>query len=271
MFSTTFNALLKESAFAYEILGSGVTQIRRANYAKKGIYYQAFINLTVGLERIGKLFLLLDYYIQNNGSFPDERYLKKEIGHNIEKLYLRSIEIKKKYNFKFAFIDNLDDQIYQNIIKILSEFAMTDRYENLNILVNAKQENNPIQQWYENVDMLLFQKCVTKRKKEQIIQNACVIDRLVSPYMLVMHSGEDGSTITEVGDASMRTGIYEAVCPYRQLYVAHIIRFWTELLWELQYKAMSLGKEDIPFFSDMFGCFYNNDSYLKTRKNYENC
>lgn len=32
---------------------------------------------------------------------------------------------------------------------------------------------------------------------------------------------------------------------------------------------MNLGKEDIPWFNEGFGCFYNTDSYLKTRKNYE--
>jgi len=271
LYSKTFNALGNEAAFAFEILQSGITQIRKANYAKKGAYFQSFINLSVGLERIGKLCLILDYYIEHNGDFPSETYLKKNIGHNIIKLYEKSLGVKEKYNFKFTWLNKLEHDIHQNILEILSDFAIKDRYENINILVNTKQENNPIQKWFEKVDMLIFEQRISDTKKKKIYIQAQQVHQLISPFTLVMHSSESGDEITEVQEASLRTGIYKAVSPYRQLYVAHIIRFWTELIWELQYKAMDLGKEEIPFFSDMFGCFYNADSYLRTRKNYETC
>ena len=38
-----FVALLNEAQFTKEILGIGVTQLYKANYAQKGIYYQSFI------------------------------------------------------------------------------------------------------------------------------------------------------------------------------------------------------------------------------------
>jgi len=264
-----FTALSKEGQFAFEILHSGVTQLRKANYAKKGLYYQSFINLTVGIERIAKLCILLDYYIDSNGKFPNDKFVRK-IGHDINKLYNKSIDIKEKYSLKFKYLNTLNE-IHFNILDILSNFATKDRYENINILVNAKQENNPIGQWFENVDMLLFNKHISKKKKAKIINNAKTIDYFASPFTLVRHSSEDDSEINQVYEASLRTGIYTAICPYRQLYTIQIIRFWTELLWALQYKAQSLGNDDIPFFSDMFGCFYNDDSYLRTRKNYETC
>jgi hypothetical protein len=125
--------------------------------------------------------------------------------------------------------------------------------------------------WFENVDMVLFEKHVSKKKKEAIIKNAEMINNLISPFTIVRHSSENDTEINQVTEASMRTGIYEAVSPYRQLYTIQIIRFWTELLWELQYKAQSLGNDEIPYFSDMFGCFYNDDSYFRTRKNYDTC
>jgi len=268
MFNDTFKSLSKEAAFAFDILNSGVTQIRKANYAKKGIYYQSFINLSVGIERVSKLCILLDFYIKNNGQFPNDKFLRK-IGHDINKLYTMSLDIKKEYSFEFQFMDNLDSEIHQNILSILSDFAVKDRYENLNNLVNAKQENNTISIWFNNVDMKLFEKHISKNKKLKIINNAKIISDLCSPFMLVQHTSEDDDNINEVEEASLRTGIYEAVCPYRQLYIAQIIRFWTELLRALQYEAMEIGKEDIPYFSDMFGCFYNKDSYLRSRKNYE--
>jgi len=271
MYGKTFNALANEASFAFEILNSGITQIRKANYAKKGVYFQSFINLSVGLERIGKLCLILDHYIENDGKFPTEKYLKKNIGHNIQRLYENSIVIKEKHQFKFKWLDDLNNIIHQNILNILSDFAITDRYENLNILVNAKQENNPIMSWYTNVDMQIFEQRITNKKKIKIMNEAEKVHKLMSQSTFVMYSSEDGKELNKVNEVAVETGIYNAVSPYRQLYVAQIIRFWIELIWKLQYKAMDLGKEEIPFFSDMFGCFYNDDSYFRTIRNYERC
>src|SRR5258706_11400069 len=89
IFKETFKALLKEAQFTKEMLGSGATQIRKANYATKGVYFQAFTNLSTGLERIGKLCLMLDYYIETNGRFPDSKYFRK-IGHNLSLIYKES-------------------------------------------------------------------------------------------------------------------------------------------------------------------------------------
>ena len=63
-FNNTFNALLKEAQFTKEILGAGATQIRNANYARKGLYFQAFTSLSTGFERIGKLCLMLDLLLR---------------------------------------------------------------------------------------------------------------------------------------------------------------------------------------------------------------
>ena len=62
----TFQAFLNEAVFTKEIISSLVTQIRKADYAQKGFYFQSFTSLATGLERIGKLCLLLNYYIKNN-------------------------------------------------------------------------------------------------------------------------------------------------------------------------------------------------------------
>ena len=37
-----YDALTKEAQFTCEILCAGITQIRKANYAGRGIYFQAF-------------------------------------------------------------------------------------------------------------------------------------------------------------------------------------------------------------------------------------
>jgi hypothetical protein len=262
----TFKTLLKEAQFTKEMLGSGATQIRSANYALKGIYFQAFTSLSTGLERIGKLCLIIDRYIETNGSFPDLAYMKKEIGHKIVLLYEKSYEVIKRRSIVLKYLQDLSDPMHQAILRILHEFAEGDRYSNINLLTGNNCTKDPIAAWYKQVDLPLFKMCVSERKKQTIARNAIAITKLTGSHIDVFHSSESGSDITDLEEASNRTGMYKAVVPYRQLYVLQVIRYWAELLSELGYIAQQLGKEDIPFFSELFGFFCNEDSCLRTRK-----
>jgi hypothetical protein len=266
LLNPTFIALLKEAQFTKELLGSGATQIRLANYTSKGVYFQAFTSLSTGLERIGKLCLMIDHYIETSGSFPDFNYLKNEIGHKLELLYERSQGVIAHRSISLRFLQNLVNPIHMGMVKILHEFAEGDRYSNVNSLVGSLRTGDPIASWFNEVDLPLFNTRVTKRRKEAIVQNATVIARLMSAHASVLHTSETGAEITSLEEASKSTGMYESVAPYRQLYILQIIRYWTELLSELEHLAHELGKEDIPFFGEIFAAFYNKDSYFRTRK-----
>ena len=269
--SETFKALNKEAQFTKEILGSGATQIRRANYASKGIYFQAFTSLSTGLERIGKLCLMLDHYIDHAGKFPDSSYMKDVICHNISSIYEKSLSVISKRSISMRFLQDLNDPIHQGIVSVLSEFAQGDRYSNIDLLVGGKRQSDPIASWFERVDKPLFETLVTERKKQIIRRNAKAASDSLGPHAMVWHTSETGSDITEIEEESRMTGVYQAVAPYRQLYVLQIIRYWVELLGSLQYLAMKVQaqREDIPFFTEVFGAFFNNDSYIKTRKTWD--
>ena len=45
-----FDALCKEAQFTVEMLCSGYTEIRKANYAKRGVYFQSFTSLSTGVR-----------------------------------------------------------------------------------------------------------------------------------------------------------------------------------------------------------------------------
>jgi hypothetical protein len=269
MFSETFNALNREAQFTKEMLGSGAIQIRNANYAAKGVYFQAFTSLSTGLERIGKLCLMLDHFIDHNGQFPDSNYMKNEIGHKIRVIYGKSLVIVSSRMIAMQFLSNLDDPIHQAILRILDEFAQGDRYSNIDLIVGAKRQSDPIASWFKKVDTPLYESRVTKKKKETIHGNAAIIAAMIAPYAMVRHTSETAGEITEVEDASRRTGLQRAVAPYRQLYVLHVIRYWVELLSSLQYTAMQTGSQDIPYFTEVFAGFCNADSYIKTRKTWD--
>jgi hypothetical protein len=270
LFNEKFRALIKEAQFTKEILGSGVTQIRKANYASKGVYFQAFTSLSTGLERIGKLCLMLDHYIGHNREFPNPTYMRDEICHNISVIYEKSASIITKYSISMKFLQDLNDPIRHAIVSVLSEFAVGDRYSNINLLVGGKQQNDPIASWFRQVDQPLYEIRVSQRKKNTIRQNSVVGASMLKQNVGVLHISETGEEITDLAEASHMTGMYEAVAPYRQLYVLQVIRYWGELLSRLQDMAMSIGGEDIPFFGEIFAPFYNDDSYIRTRKTWDN-
>ena len=273
MFTATFKALLKEAQFTKEMLGAGATQIRNANYASKGVYFQAFTSLSTGLERIGKLCLMLDYYVDHDGAFPGSEYLKREICHNIAAIYEKSTLIIQTRSISMEFSSNLNDPIHQAILSILSGFARGDRYSNIDLLVGGKGQNDPIAAWFNQVDAVLFQNHVSAKKRDTIQKNANAVAGVLGGFMSVRHISDLNEELTEVEEASTMTGIYSAVAPYRQLYVLQIIRYWVEVLRGLQDAAMgvarSVEKTDIPYFSEIFAGFYNPDSYLRSRKTWD--
>lgn len=264
-----FITLLNEAQFTHEILTSGITQLGKVNYAKKGAYFSSFISISTGLERIGKLCVILDFYIKNEGKFPEENILKDKIGHDLEMLYENSKNIVTENGIELQFLKDLDSQINKNIISILSKFAKGDRYSNINFIVKSKYQSDPIYDWYTKVEEFIFENRVSNKKKESIITNAKYIGDSFRESASAYYFGETSNEIRSIEESNFRTGMAESNTKFRQLYVAQIVRYWVEILRALQYKAMSFRKNDIPFFGEIFALFYNKDSYLITRRNYE--
>lgn len=267
--NTTFRALAEEATFTKEILASGVTQIRNANYTRKGVYFQSFTSLATGLERIGKLCLMLDYYIKNNGHFPDMKFVKKHIGHDLILLYTKSKDIVNEYNVAFNFQSNIDGLLHQEILSILSAFAKGDRYSNIDFLVTQSRDSDPIFEWYNRVDRVLYEQRVSVKKRKTIESSAAKIGKKMFPFTMVRHSSESRNEVNSIRDASHFTGMTIAITKYRQLYLLQIIRYWVELLIDLQHRASGINNADIPFFTEIFSIFYNDDKYFLTRKTFD--
>ena len=261
-----FDALCKEAQFTVEMLCSGYTEIRKANYAKRGVYFQAFTSLSTGFERIGKLCYLLIYAIEHGGSFPTDNDLKNVFRNDIIKLYRLILEFKNKHDIKYDFLQDLDKPIYQSILNVLSRFAKGDRYANIDLLINNRSYDDPISVWYQDVDLVIFQEKISDKKKEKIKMDASLVHYLTSNFVMIRHTGEDGKEINTAFEGSLRTGINDAVAPYRQLYVFHIIRFFVESLNMVESVFNNKNFFEIPYFMEIFRVFYNDDAYMKGRK-----
>lgn len=262
-----FWALQKEATFIAEVLAIGVNQIRNVNYARKGLFFSSFVNISTGLERIGKLCLILDYSLNNEGKYPDEKYVLK-YSHDLEKLYNKSQMIIKERGFKFKFIQNLDEKIHKDMISILSRFAKGDRYSNIDCIVEGERQSDPIKEWCEKVEMILYDIKVPQKKKEMITKEPKLADDSFGNVSMVMYKDEKGDNITSVEDMFLKIGVSEAIAKYRQLYILQIIRYWIDLLKSIRHQSISEGIH-IPDFIEILGNFYSDDNYLKSRKTFD--
>jgi hypothetical protein len=250
-------------------LAIGVTQIYKANYAKKGVYYQSFACLSTGIERLEKLCLILDDYIENQGTLPSEKYIRS-YGHKIPELFqaCRGIVARRKIGFHFRCSFN---DIHQAMIDLLGSFSESSgRYSNINVLLgNENNSHDCIAQWFLKIDRPLYNKHVSAKKKAGIEYRASVIGSTLNSLAVIYYRTEDRTELTDAVEASYRTGIWKAVAPYRQLYLLQIIRYLTELIIDLGYKAMAVSSADIPHFGEIFGLFYNDDAYFRSRKTWD--
>lgn len=269
-YNQNFLALLEEAQFTKEILAIGVTQLYKANYATKGIYYQSFTCLSTGIERLEKLCLILDYYIQSQGTFPSEKYIRN-FGHKIPVLYTSCQDIAKKHKIHFRFQYKMDSNIHEAIIALLGNFAESSgRYSNINILLgNENHSTDCIARWFHNVDIPLYNQHVSQKRKEDIEYKAELIGKIMNPFAMIHFTTEDNTELTDIVEGSKRTGMWEAIAPYRQFYMLQIIRYLTEILIDLGHKARAIHPEDIPHFGEIFGLFCNDNTYFRSRKTWD--
>jgi hypothetical protein len=205
-----YRALLSEAQFTKEILATGAYRIRKANYACKGIYFEAFTCLSTGLERMAKLCVILSHYIDNDGNFPDEQVVKK-FSHNLMMLYRESIDILNRYGITLKYGDPIKKEIGNRILKVLSSFAQGDRYANISCLARDSGSKNPAGVWCDTVDAYIYDHCVRKAAKIRIQQNAHLAASVMDSFADMYHCLETGELITDVRGASLMTGLQKAV------------------------------------------------------------
>jgi hypothetical protein len=262
-----WQALAREAGIAAEHLAVGVTMLGKANYAHHGIYYQAFFDLSIGLERAAKLAYILDFCIDNGGSFPSNKELKG-FSHNLESLVKKTDEIAKRRKLG-------DDQrlpnsvIHKGIIKTLSEFAIGTRYYNLDFLAGdskAVHSSDPLKAWYERVIDPILKEHYTERHRNRHIEKSRLAEATMGAFTLVRYHTETGESLDSVYKASIHSAKTEFAKPYSRMYVMQIIRFLAVLLSELSHASMKERMEEVPYMSDFFRIFYNEDAYFRSRK-----
>lgn len=87
MLGRQFGLLLQEGHLTRSSLMSGFGFLNRADYQeKKGDYYSAFFQLSIGVERIIKIAYILNFKLENNMRLPTDKELRR-LGHKLKEGY----------------------------------------------------------------------------------------------------------------------------------------------------------------------------------------
>lgn len=267
-FAPQWHALGREAELAAEQLATGVTLLGRANHAQKGLYIQAFFALSIGFERLGKLILVADHAIRNNGIWLTDKELRGK-GHDIAALLDACEPIAQLHVSDHEFGTRPDKLIHVTIVKVLSEFAQTTRYYNLTSLNHRAAQNmrEPIEAWWQDVGRLILQHHYTAAQQERDEHRADILGALMAGFSKVIHHDEAGNLIEDVQSLMRRAGATRIVQRYGRLYVMQLIRWLSAILAELSFKGAYKYKiEALLGLDERFRIFGNEDKYLRSRK-----
>lgn len=259
--SERWTALCREAAIAGQSVSAGLAALSRANYATTGLYSHAFFSLSVGFERTLKLISVLDYQLDYAGASPTTGALKA-FGHDISSLskHVAAIAGKRLSGEELYAYDpsSIEDQI----VDVLSEFAVASRYYNLNLISGAQQRSDdPVRVWYDQIGGLILQKHHTPKKQARELAEVNYINERAGHLFMVMDTSEDGRLMTDYKDAALQTARVKVLQKYGVWYVAKAFRYFYMILYRLTRRAQGAGL-DTPYLEEFFFPFLNDDAML---------
>jgi hypothetical protein len=261
-------AFLREAALASHLLGSGVTSLARATGAYTGYYNEAFLGLSQGFERTGKLVITADYMINNNGNLPTDNYLKK-LGHDLVSIFAKVEEITTRVRAKEEYSERPSHRIHQNIITVLDHFAQITRYYNLDLLSGRKTKaflTDPIEEWWNLVGEPIVDQHYLSRQKKKTDEMAQDLQAKVGHISVVRHTTEIGLPINDVPSMVQHNAKQRIVQRWGQFYALQLIRWITYTLRDLSIKGGYNKRIEALFcIHETFRIFMNDDQMLKKR------
>lgn len=243
--------LLLEAALTSSTLIEGFDCIRKANIYQKGLYYQAFLSLSTGIERLLKLLIIYEYKINNQGAFPDNKQLKEK-GHNLYEM------------FKMIAPDALEDELNNLLIKFLSDFAMTTRYYNLDVLTGKQFKSlNPLEEW-SVLEEKILNKYNAKYKKTQ---DKAVLANMLNETASVLYLDNSMKQIDNFMPIIDEVEKRDAIQGYSVLAFFKIIKALVHKLARLE-----LDNDLFPYLREFFDDFRGNrtDGEIRKKKNWRN-
>lgn len=273
MLGKSFQQFTIEALMASASLRGGLTALNKCRYYDKGSFYNAFFQLSTGLERFYKIIYVVQYMIENDFKKPSYKQLKEK-GHDIAALHKTAVAIAEKYDCKNNKNWDLNDE-QELIIAMLSEFGKETRYYNLNTIVEDKKKiNDPLEQWNDIIDACYW-KYVSSKKMEKLQRETIQWAEKNKLYGYTYDFGLDGHIMTHVDQYILNWKIIK-ISPCIASEIIIMLQPYYFLLKALrdavQDKEIQNGINEplVPYFHEIFPYFILDASRAKKRRNWMN-
>ncbi len=264
-----WRSIRKECTLARGLIGSGITELGKANYRDdEWHYYNAFFGLSIGIERLAKLIIIANDIIENDGT-ERRKDITRPYGHDLMKLLTKVAEIaktrKRELQLTYPFPCN---DISTVIICCLNSFAASNgRYFNFN--PNADMRLEPIRRWWNQVGGLIFNKHYNKVFEEDIINYANRVSKNTDTFKFLPYMAETGEVMHTMEDCLVHDGQTNFVQEYGRFYTLIIVRWMAEVFINLCDSLSNEPKFEILYgHSKYFVGFIQSDEHLKITKHW---
>ncbi|MCD9901819.1 hypothetical protein LUR56_21685 [Streptomyces sp. MT29] len=262
MFTPEWRLLAHEVGLASYSLRSGLASLRKANYADQQVYYGGFFQYTIGLERVMKLALIIDYLVIN-GKLPTDKQFAKKFGHKLTDLLAGTGDVRSRLDASARLWELPDLEMTNAAMAVLSDFAIGARYYNIDVLTGKTATQDPVDRWFSEVGQPLMKK---RRRPWKDVQWAHKLDAEVGSKCNINFETESGSPVLSFAAAAQAANESEHVAKEGTFLCAKIARYAISVL--IARSDQVPHAFQIPNFIEFFYIFVMDDAYLKRQKSF---
>jgi hypothetical protein len=269
-FSPRFFLLQKEGFLVRSCLGSGLTALRAANLDEPGKFYAAFIQLCIGLERMMKTIIIIDYMVDHHLDAPDTRTMKN-YGHDLVLLFESTRALATKRGLRYCDAIAKVSMEYR-ILQFLAKFATSSRYYNVDRLggAAAAEDDDPLVEW-KKLLLQIISLDVPQGRIRRIREDAATMASILGDCMFVTQHDLDNRPL-QLDETLRLPNILAAGASYAVYRLFKILSPLKETLSDVADEAVQLNQREdgnvwhIPYMREFFDFICTNKAFTLRRK-----
>lgn len=265
-FAPSFFLLQQETFLVESSLAGGLTALRGATLSDRGRFYSAFFQLSIGLERLFKLILVIDYMVSNALERPTYSWLRG-FSHDLVRLHTTVSEIPAASGILTPLVDGSTEK---RILSFLSAFARQSRYYNLDALTQSTAGSDPLREWGRILEVILKDD-VPPRRRRLVDRESRLLAEMTRDFTLVIAHDLEQKPL-ELEDAYRIPALQSVAAPYAVARIFEFLRPARGLLYELGTRAHSVARADadaqmhVPDMADMLVFAAADRAYVLKKK-----
>lgn len=254
--------LTREASLAAMSLGSGLTQVRRYNYAQTGYFFNGMYSYCVGLERVLKIVAVYDHRLANANRSPSNAVLKG-FSHDLASLLAHADAIAARRSLSID-TSHKADALHPKIIQWLTDFAKTTRYYNLDTLTGKTHATDePLVRWEKEVCGEIVARHY--RPSQARLQELRLVKQVLGSFAHVQYTSGAGTQLNDPASAVDESATIKVKQKFSLYYLYRLSRFACQVLIELEYAG-----NFFPNLREFFPLFTSDDrAWILARRTWD--